>query len=267
MTKFLESLQDDKVYYADKTHVTCSMLKHLLKSPAHLRSYLDNPPKSTPAMVFGSAFHCFTLEPDKFNDRFYILDTNLRPEKEKGMTSKINKTWKSEELDHAKAQDKEIITMDELSKIESMCDSLFSHEYVVDIVKQCKREQAITWPNNRMHCLDIIQCKGKLDLQSFDFIADIKTTAEFGGIDKFKYDCKKYHYDMQAAFYCDGLGLDQFKFIVIGKEYPHSVGIFDVSPEFLESGRRKYLYALDLYEKYFLSCSENVDSYIDVGTL
>ena len=94
MTKFLESLKDDKIYYADTTHVTCSMLKHLLKSPAHLRAYLNFPQKSTPAMIFGSAFHCMALEPDKFNERFYIFDTNFRPEKEKGMTSKINKAWK-----------------------------------------------------------------------------------------------------------------------------------------------------------------------------
>ena len=72
---------------------------------------------------------------------------------------------------------------------------------------------------------------------------------------------------MQAAFYCDGLGLDQFQFIIVGKNNPHDVGLFDVSPEFLESGRRKYLYALDLYEKYFLSCEENIDSYIEEGIL
>lgn len=265
MTKFLESLADDKVYYADKTHVTCSMLKHLLKSPAHLKSYLDNPPESTPAMVFGSAFHCMVLEPDNFNDRFYILDTDLRPEKEKTMTSKINKTWKLEEIEHAKIQEKQIITILDLNKIDSMCESLFAHKDVVGILNQSKKETAITWDWNEG--LSKIKCKGKLDLQSFDFIADIKTTASFGGLEKFRYDCKNYNYDMQAAFYCDALGLDQFKFIVIGKDYPFSVGVFDVSHEFLEAGRRKYQYALELYEKYFLSCTENIDSYIEKGTL
>ena len=72
---------------------------------------------------------------------------------------------------------------------------------------------------------------------------------------------------MQAAFYCDALGLDQFKFIVVGKEDPYNVALYDVSPEFLEFGRRKYHYALDLYEKYFLSCDEEIDSYIEEGTL
>ena len=267
MTKLLESFRDDKIYYADSSHVTCSMLKYLLKSPAHLRSYLENREKSTPAMVFGSAFHCMALEPENFNERFYIFDTNLRPEKEKGMTSKINKAWKQEELKLAELEDKQLITADDLDKIDRMCNSLFNHKRVRSLVEQSKREQPFIWHINRMHCKDIVNAKGKVDLQSFDFIADIKTTAEFGGIDKFKYDCKKYHYDMQAAFYCDALGLDQFKFIVIGKEDPHSVGIYDVSPEFLESGRRKYHYALDLYEKYFLSCEENIDSYIEEGIL
>ena len=267
MTKLLESFRDDKIYYADSSHVTCSMLKYLLKSPAHLRSYLENRQESTPAMVFGKAFHCLALEPEKFNDKFYLFDPDLRPEKEKGMTSKINKAWKQEELKLAELEGKDLITGDELDKIDRMCNSLFNHKKVRDLLNTSKREQPFIWHINRMHCKDIINAKGKVDLQSFDFIADIKTTAEFGGIDKFKYDCKKYHYDMQAAFYCDALGLDQFKFIVVGKQEPHSVGIYDVSPEFLESGRRKYLYALDLYEKYFLSCDEEIDSYIEEGIL
>ena len=265
--KFLKSLSDDKVYYADKTHVTCSMLKYLLKSPAHLQMYLDNPPKSTPAMTFGSAFHCMVLENDKFNDRFYILDTNLRPDKDKGMTSKLNKAWKAEEIKFAKDNDKEMVTYEDLEKIEAMSNSMLKHPEVVNIINTCQKEQAFTWPINKMHCKDIIDAKGKIDLKSFDFIADIKTTAEYGGIDKFKYDCKKYHYDMQAAFYCDALGLDQFKFIVVGKDYPHSVGVFDVSEEFLAAGRSKYLYALDLYEKYFLSCDDQISDYMDTGVL
>ena len=118
MTKLLESFRDDKIYYADSSHVTCSMLKYLLKSPAHLRSYLENREKSTPAMVFGSAFHCMALEPEKFNERFYIFDTSFRPEKEKGMTSKINKAWKQEELKLAELEGKDLITGDELDKID-----------------------------------------------------------------------------------------------------------------------------------------------------
>lgn len=260
--RFNEKLLDDNFYYSDKTHVSCSMLKHLLKSPAHLENYLKNPPKSTPAMVFGSAFHCMVLEPNKFNDNFYILDVNLRPEKEKGMTSKINKAWKAEELTYASAANKEIITMDELEKIELMCASLFKHPKVAKLISESQKEEPISWST-----VDGIKCKGKLDLKSFDFIADIKTTAEFGGIDKFKYDCKKYNYDMQAAFYSDALFMDQFKFIVIGKNYPYDVAIYDVSPEFLEAGRAKYTYALEMYDKYFVSCTDQVSDYMETGVL
>ena len=260
--KFTESLADDKVYFADKTHVSCSMLKNLLKSPADFRAYLDSPPEATPAMTFGSAFHCMALEPHKFNDQFYILDTELRPEKEKGMTSTINKKWKMVELSHAQSVGKSIISVKDLDKIDAMCMSLFHHPKVMELISQAEKEQAVTWTTDKG-----IKCKGKLDLKSFDFIADIKTTAEFGGLDKFKYDCKKYHYDMQAAFYSDAVGLDQFKFIVIGKNFPYNVGIFDVSPEFLESGRQKYKYTLEMYDKYFVSCTEEIDSYIEEGTL
>jgi exodeoxyribonuclease VIII len=260
--RFLENLENDNYYYADTTHVSCSMLKHLLKSPIHLRNYLENPPPSTPAMTFGSAFHCLILEPEKFNENFFILDTNERPEKDKTMASKANKQWKAITYSKAKAKNQSVITLDELDLIDSMTESLVNHEEVNKYLSECQREKPIAWSWNNE-----ISCKGKVDLLAFDYLADIKTTAEFGGIDKFRYDCKKYHYDMQAAFYCDAMNLDQFKFIVVGKNAPHDVGVFDVSPEFLEAGRRKYRYALDLYDKYFISCTSSIDKYLETGTL
>lgn len=263
--QFLEKLKDDSFYYSDKSHVSCSMLKHLLKSPMHLWLYLQNPPPSTPAMAFGSALHCLLLEPEKFNNNFYIFDTNLRPEKDKTMASKANKEWKAKQLTSAKAVDQTLITADELETIDKMITSLTSHDEIKKMLTSCEREKAIAWSS--IVDGNTIDCKGKIDLASFDFIADIKTTSEFGGIDKFRYDCKKYHYDMQAAFYCDALGLDQFKFIVVGKNEPYNVGVFDVSPEFLQSGRAKYNYALEMYNKYFVSCETSIDSYLEKGTL
>lgn len=263
--QFIEKLKDDSFYYSDKSHVSCSMLKHLLKSPIHLQMYLDNPPPSTPAMAFGSALHCLLLEPEKFNDGFYIYDTKHRPEKDKTMASKANKEWKAKQIRTSYAKNQILITSEDLDKIDDMISSMTKHDDVNKILATCEKEKAIAWSNIVND--STIDCKGKIDLATFDYIADVKTTAEFGGIDKFRYDCKKYHYDMQAAFYCDALGLDQFKFIVVGKNAPYDVGIFDISPEFLESGRQKYKYALSQYEKYFISCAKNIDNYIEKGTL
>ena len=40
-----------------------SMMNKLLKSPAHMKYYMDNPDPSTPAQVLGTQAHTALLEP------------------------------------------------------------------------------------------------------------------------------------------------------------------------------------------------------------
>ena len=60
-------------YYDDKEHVTNSMLSWLKQSPAYFKSQIDKKSVPTDAMTFGSAFHCAVLEPDKFDDLYYVI--------------------------------------------------------------------------------------------------------------------------------------------------------------------------------------------------
>lgn len=259
--QFIEKCGSDDFYFSDRTHVSCSMLKKALKSPKHLKDYLDKPSFTTPAMTFGSAFHCLLLEPEKFNNQFYILDLNQRPNKDMTMAAGVNKKWKESELSIAKDLGKSIISEADLDKLDLMIESVMQHDEIRQYLKESKREVPNAWEING------IKCKGKFDLLAFDYIADFKTTAELKGISKFGYDCKDHDYDMQAAFYCDSMGLDQFKFIVVSKKDPYNVAVYDASEEFLARGRAKYMEALDIYDKYFLSCDEEISSYLEKGTL
>jgi exodeoxyribonuclease VIII len=49
-----------------------SRLTRLLRSPAHLRAYMDEQPERTPALVLGDAIHKAILEPDLF-PRLYAV--------------------------------------------------------------------------------------------------------------------------------------------------------------------------------------------------
>jgi len=42
------------------------------KSPRHFLQYKLKEKKTTPAMIFGSMIHCLILEPDEFEERYYI---------------------------------------------------------------------------------------------------------------------------------------------------------------------------------------------------
>jgi hypothetical protein len=68
-------------YHAEKAIGHSGIVK-LLKSPAHLREYLDHPHTPTPAMAFGTAVHTFVLEQDRFADEFVVAEKFDRRTKE-----------------------------------------------------------------------------------------------------------------------------------------------------------------------------------------
>ena len=68
-------------YHADRAIGHSGIVK-MLKSPAHLREYLDHPHMPTPAMAFGTAVHTFVLEQERFADEFVVAEKFDRRTKE-----------------------------------------------------------------------------------------------------------------------------------------------------------------------------------------
>jgi len=84
------------------------------------------------------------------------------------------------------------------------------------------------------------------------YVIDLKTTSD---IDKFNYSAKVYNYDSQAYIYSSYFKMD-FIFIVVCKK-TKKIGIFDCSPQFLESGKDKVQRAVEQYRLFFKN--ENFD--------
>ena len=81
-------------------------------------------------------------------------------------------------------------------------------------------------------------------------ILDVKSTLD-ASISGFARAIGKYGYDLQAAFYIDGVkaitGLTlPFYFLASEKNGPHAVAMYRASDEMVEDGRRKYRAALEL---------------------
>ena len=85
------------------------------------------------------------------------------------------------------------------------------------------------------------------------YVIDLKTTSD---IDKFGYSAKVYNYDSQAYIYSTYFKMD-FVFIVICKK-SKKIGIFDCSPQFLESGKDKVQRAVEQYRLFYKD--ENFDA-------
>jgi hypothetical protein len=53
-----------------------------MRSPAHYKAWLENPPEPTPAMALGRAFHCALLEPERFAATHVVAEKFDRRTKE-----------------------------------------------------------------------------------------------------------------------------------------------------------------------------------------
>lgn len=217
--------------------VNWSALKHYAKSPAHYRAYIDNPPERTPAMLLGSALHCWVLEPEEFRKRYIVA-----PEMDR--RTRAGKEAHAEFL--ALAAGKDVLTPEQMEAVRGMGAAVRGC-HARNLVELCEvHERAITWTDPATG----LACKGRPDAYSphTGVIVDIKTTSD-ASPRAFQRAIATYLYHGQAAFYLDGLLADgvraeHFIFIVVEKEPPYAVASYACDAEMIAAGRmltREYL--------------------------
>jgi hypothetical protein len=74
----------------------------------------------------------------------------------------------------------------------------------------------------------------------------LKTSSD---INSFKWDCKKYHYDLQAALYLEITGKTRFDFLVLDK-FTGEMGLWETSESFIASGYDKLDRSIQVYKDY-----------------
>lgn len=255
-------------YHADRSAVSSSGLKQMLRSAAHLQSYLNSPREETNALTFGTAYHSALLEPDLFA-RDYVVEpakldqavdtlTDIKKLlKEAGLPQTGNKdelvarlkefnpnviVW-SEYLERITAG-KKVLSADSYATIQAMVASLKTRSEVNILLEGCVTEQSFYWVDEDTGVL----CKCRTDALSDLAILDAKSTID-ANPSGFSKECAKYHYDLSAAYYMDGVkavtGRDYpFVFLASEKEAPYASAVYQASDAFIENGRRKYKAAL-----------------------
>lgn len=238
-----------KEYYADKTRLSASMCKALLRSPAHAYKQLHDPDPPTPQMEFGKAFHLY-MERQDIND-FLIHD---------GKT-KTSKGFK--ELKLQAEEDSKIALLDsEIEQIGYMFTAINSHNtagYLLNSITDY--EHKIEWD---LTLIDgkVVKCKSLIDGIFFNedkvVISDWKTTSN-ASPDELPLQMYKYGYHIQAAFYIDAIKYIKgdipidFYFVFVEKEAPYGVSVVKCSTGleeedwFLKIGKREYLRAAQLW--------------------
>lgn len=220
-------------YHGNRTHVSSSALKTVLKDPAEYeRKYLKGEKdKPTEAMEFGTYVHTLILEPHLASQECAVYP-GLR---------RVGKAW--EEFKAANRR-KLIVTQPEHDKAMLMA----SNFWLLDAAKPLM--EGGTAENSYFARLEGVPVKVRLDmLSAAGQIVDIKTTSRELDENEIGWAILRFGYDMSAALYVDLL--KQFT----GVEHPYylaflskagscQAGIWKVSDEMLAIGRKKYRKAL-----------------------
>ena len=249
----------DRDYYSLEEFISYSGLKNLKKSPAHYRQYKDEPLEvETEAMAFGSAYHKYILEPDKFVEDYYIFDDDaiyqvLIGEGFKSPRStKQYKEWAESEM--RIIGDRKVIQKDDFQKIKDMKDKLMSHYYCRALLSGGEAEYSITGTLQTIEGDINLKARPDYIKANKHMIVDLKTTFD-ASEDGFTKSAADNEYHIQAALYSDLMDLITgdgrgwtFYFIAQEKRKPYAFNIFEASPQFIGQGRYEYEQLLKLYK-------------------
>ena len=223
--------------YLSLDRVSNSYLSRLSKVPAMAKIKTE----ATPAMTFGTAFHSFILEPDKFSHQVAVCPK----------CDRRTKAGKEVYADFtAESTGKVVISIDEFETIQSMRESISRHPAAARLLSGGIAEQSVLF-NLESNNGTIIKCKARTDfLTPNGIVVDLKTTKD-ASQHSFLRSILNFKYYLQASFYMTGLSkisdkYERFIFIAIEPNPPFRCEVYELSDEFLEYGYFKIKDLLEL---------------------
>lgn len=217
--------------------------------------------EETEALSFGRALHTFVLE----GESVFVEEFVVAPKVDR--RTKVGKAiWAEFQLNNV---GKSLVTQDEKDSLPEIDLAIRSHPIAREMLEGCKAvEQTIVWKDRETGIL----CKGRIDILPPDdkrTLVDLKSTTDASRRAFEYFSANKYHYARQGAFYLDGINTiyqkdldnitaysdnlnsiyDNFTFIAVEKKPPYKVGVFTLSDDFIEGGRKRYKKLLNLDQK------------------
>jgi exodeoxyribonuclease VIII len=225
----------DHVYHRQWEAASNSRLTLLKRSPAHMRSALDDPSADTDALRIGRAAHAAILEPSRFGTLYA-----RGPEGDR-RTKEVKAQWAELELRHGPGN---VLRPTEFEQCLEIADAVRVHAAAASLFENVTDvELSIAWDDAETN----LRCKARIDavapILSNRTIVDVKTTRD-ASLDEFARSIFTLGYHRQAAHYLDGaaaVGLDtqHFVFIAIEKEPPFAVGTYRLREDAIDAGREE----------------------------
>jgi hypothetical protein len=223
-------------YHADRDSLSVTGAKLLLKAPALFRHRQDNPEEHKDHFDVGHAAHELVLG---IGAGIAIIPATSR--------AKADQEAHKAAKEAAYAEGKTPVTQEQYDAVQAMADKISEHETAMRLLSEGRPEvsaYALDEPTGVMR-----RCR--FDWLGTGILTDLKTTRSaepwsFAG------DVAKYGYHQQAAWYLDlardlGHPAEAFAFIVVEKEAPHLVEVYDLDAAALDRGRELNRRALERF--------------------
>ena len=196
--------------------ISKSDLDLIHKSPAHYKAARH---EDTPALGFGTAFHCAVLENDRFNATYTIIEGDRRTK------------FVKDAIKDAEAAGKIILTHDDFNALMSMAQAVFKNPICAALIRDSVKEHSVFAE------LDDVRVKCRPDGWNTEkgVLFDLKST-EDASPEGFARTVAKYRYHVQDAFYrhviasatnCDADDLS-FIFVAVEKKPPFAVALYQL---------------------------------------
>jgi PDDEXK-like domain of unknown function (DUF3799) len=230
------------VYHADRTYLSSTVLKTILKDIREYKKYYidgeEKPaPKNQGALDEGSLAHSMILEPHLVESDYAFYKGAFKRGSE------------YEKFVGEVAKGKPVISTVQAERIKRLIRTYETHPAAPGLIRNSEVEFTI--------CAELAGVPVKVRLDSTQIhngiISDVKTTGYSGEHDSFKQTLKDLEYDLSAALYTMvaeqhfGRPFD-FYFIVLSKR-DVTCNVYKTSKETMANGKRKVLEALDKYKR------------------
>lgn len=248
-------------YHADTSRVSKSGLDCIAQSPLHYWDKYLNPdhPERKSAKHFRVGDVCNDLllfSPAEFAAQYAVIpvgapkrptDAQLRAKRPSPETQSAI-TWWNEFM--GRNPGKTVVMPDEWDTARFVRDAIMAHPPAADLLSAGVAEKTFYFdePETGAKC----KCRPDWLALQANFIVDLKTSKDASPA-AFGRSAWAYRYDVQAAFYFDGLlyatgrSFDGFVFIAAEKERPYPVKVYYMDDDDFRVGRRRYMANLETY--------------------
>ncbi|MDR1943437.1 MAG: PD-(D/E)XK nuclease-like domain-containing protein [Synergistaceae bacterium] len=232
--------------------ISSSGLGMIASTPEEYFYSLTHPREETRAMAVGSAFHKLVLEPEGFDDEFFVMDDAQVCAEIGGAKPRATSKYKEwlEGFLSANAG-KTLLEYGEYEGIKEMAKLIRRRKAFKAISAPGRAEDSFFWRDPELGVL----CKCRPDyLRDDNYIIDLKTTEDASPAG-FTRSVENYRYYVQAAFYIQGVEavtgepVKGFVFVAVEKKPPYLVACYAADDDMIQAGNEEVRRCLELYEE------------------